>query len=278
MALLKPQNHRSGKNHIKSSISPLWPKGGSAVTELFLTAAHPSCSQRQPPEMEIFQLPEIIPSHPAVEPGAYLPLQEARVLPGGLWRALEKGRRKVHSSRAVLQSYVSLQHHSRAQHPFSPFPDLFCLPPNVMVCCSPSAGGTVTWSGSLRPSALGKTEQFPWPVANGTGGVVDWGTGGAWCPGEGRSGWFHWVCCQGKWSFKGTLTHISHQLANSIWSCLGYSRDIVTLNPSLPKTTLHLRFIDSFLKHRTVGASALMKPFQILFTEDAGPCHEATHY
>lgn len=57
------------KNHIKSSISPLWPMGGSAVTELFLTAAHPSCSQRQPPVMETFQLPEIIPSRPAVEPG-----------------------------------------------------------------------------------------------------------------------------------------------------------------------------------------------------------------
>lgn len=98
MALLQPWNHRSGKTHIKSPSLPLWPKGGSAVTELFLTAAHPSSSQR-PPEMETFEFSKIISPHSAVEPGTCTAplalLWEARDSPQTLWTALEKESKKV---------------------------------------------------------------------------------------------------------------------------------------------------------------------------------------
>lgn len=53
-------NHRIIGVEKKSYKNHHWPKGGSTVTELFLTAAPPSYSQR-PTVMETFQLPKIIP-------------------------------------------------------------------------------------------------------------------------------------------------------------------------------------------------------------------------
>lgn len=156
-----------------------------------------------------------------MEPGACaappLPLQEARGLPWSLWRALEKGRRNVFTSLGLCFK-APLQHHSGAQHPLTHFSKHLLPAPHVTVCCSPSAGGVATWSGSLRVSALGKNRPFPRPVANSTDGVVNWSVGGEWNPGQGRSEWFDWVCCQGKWSWKGTLTLISDQLTSSNWS------------------------------------------------------------
>lgn len=126
-------------------------------------------------------------------------LWEARNLPQTLQRALEKVSKKVFCSWTALQHSTTTLVHSFHS---PPSPDLFYQTSEDDILLPLSF---LSWLRSLRPPAQEKHLQFPWSVANRGHGQEQ---GKGMVSREGWLEWFHCVCYQDKWSWKG-LEHFS---------------------------------------------------------------------